>query len=46
MYRFIEYYFSGIFYLDIFYMMGFKINEGFINYWDFRLNLGFLSVIF
>lgn len=47
MYRSIEHYFSGIsyMYLDILNMMGFKINEGSINYWDSRLNLGFLSAI-
>lgn len=41
----IEHYFSAISYLDIFNMMGFKINEGSINHWDSILNLGFLSAI-
>lgn len=45
MYRSIEHYFSAISYLDILNMMGFKINEGSINHWDSRLNLGFLSAI-
>lgn len=41
----IEHYFSAISYLDIFNMMGFKINEGSVNHWDSILNLGFLSAI-
>lgn len=40
-----EHYFSAISYLDIFNMMGFKINEGSVNHWDSILNLGFLSAI-
>lgn len=41
----IEHYFSEISYLDILNMMGFKINEGYINHWNPILNLGFLSMI-